>query len=365
MPGGKRVVPFGSQALYPAVRVAIFAGFVLAGLWILWSFLSAIAWATILAIVIWPLYDHITGSHFARRHASIVTPLLVTLVIGIMVVGPLAAASLQVGREASALLHQATEIARAGIPAPDWLLRLTGAGHSLAAWWQVHLGRPGAISDLLNHVNSTAIVAWSGTLGVQLARRAALFLLTLLTLFFLLLKGPALIVQIAALADYILGRESEMLAMPIIATVRGTVNGLVLVGVGEAVLLGATAAVVGLPHPVLFGALTAVLAIVPFGAPIAVTAGCLVLLSMGLLASSGFLFGVGMVVIFIADHFVRPVFISGTTRLPFLWVLLGILGGLERFGLLGLFLGPAVMATLVGLWREWVKAALPVDVLHD
>ena len=60
----------------------------------------------------------------------------------------------------------------------------------------------------------------------------------------------------------------------------------------------------------------------------------------------------GSTVIFVADHFVRPILIGGTIRLPFVWVLLGILGGLESFGLLGLFLGPALLAVLITLWRE-------------
>ena len=61
---------------------------------------------------------------------------------------------------------------------------------------------------------------------------------------------------------------------------------------------------------------------------------------------------------FVADHFVRPVLIGGATRLPFVWVLLGILGGVESFGLLGLFLGPALLAVLITLWRE---LAQPVE----
>ena len=70
-------------------------------------------------------------------------------------------------------------------------------------------------------------------------------------------------------------------------------------------------------------------------------------------------FGWGMLVLFVADHAVRPTLIGGATRLPFLWVLLGILGGVESFGLLGLFLGPAVMAVLVLLWREAAAAPPP------
>ena len=64
---------------------------------------------------------------------------------------------------------------------------------------------------------------------------------------------------------------------------------------------------------------------------------------------------------FVADHFVRPTLIGSATRLPFLWVLLGILGGLETFGIVGLFLGPAVMAALISLWRDWTDMAVPED----
>ena len=65
----------------------------------------------------------------------------------------------------------------------------------------------------------------------------------------------------------------------------------------------------------------------------------------------------GSVLLFVADHFVRPFLIGGAARLPFLLVLLGILGGLETMGFLGLFLGPATMAALIALWREWTEPA--------
>jgi predicted PurR-regulated permease PerM len=59
-------------------------------------------------------------------------------------------------------------------------------------------------------------------------------------------------------------------------------------------------------------------------------------------------------VTFVADHFVRPVLIGGATRLPFIWVLLGILGGVSAWGLVGLFVGPAIMAAVILVWREWI-----------
>ena len=68
---------------------------------------------------------------------------------------------------------------------------------------------------------------------------------------------------------------------------------------------------------------------------------------------------VGLAVTFTADHFVRPVLIGGATQLPFIWVLLGILGGVEVWGLIGLFVGPAIMAALILLWREYTDQPHP------
>ena len=62
----------------------------------------------------------------------------------------------------------------------------------------------------------------------------------------------------------------------------------------------------------------------------------------------------GFIVTFVADHFVRPVLVGGATRLPFVEVLLGILGAVEVWGLVGLVIGPAIMAALILPLREWV-----------
>jgi predicted PurR-regulated permease PerM len=93
---------------------------------------------------------------------------------------------------------------------------------------------------------------------------------------------------------------------------------------------------------------------IPFGAAVLIGLAALMLLGQGAVGWAIAIVALGAAVIFIADHFVRPVLIGGATRLPFLWVLIGILGGVEAFGLLGLFIGPAVMAALILLWRELV-----------
>jgi predicted PurR-regulated permease PerM len=100
-----------------------------------------------------------------------------------------------------------------------------------------------------------------------------------------------------------------------------------------------------------------VAAIIPFAAPVIYFLCALYLFTVGNTVGAIIVVAAGSIVVFVADHFVRPFLIGGAARLPFLWVLLGILGGLESFGFLGLFVGPAVMAALMSLWRDWTEPA--------
>jgi predicted PurR-regulated permease PerM len=148
------------------------------------------------------------------------------------------------------------------------------------------------------------------------------------------------------------GRAVQRLVMNMTATVRETVNGSLLIALGEGIAFGIAYAVCGLPHPALLGALTGVLAIVPFGAPLVIGIAALILfIQSSPIAAIGLVI-FGSLVILAADHVLRPFLIGGAARLPFIWILLGIFGGTSAFGLVGLFLGPAIVAAIIALWRD-------------
>jgi predicted PurR-regulated permease PerM len=98
--------------------------------------------------------------------------------------------------------------------------------------------------------------------------------------------------------------------------------------------------------------LTGVLSAIPFASPLVFIGASAWLFMQSSTIAAIFVLAFGSTVVFVADHFVRPILIGGTIRLPFVWVLLGILAGVESFGLLGLFLGPTLLAVLITLWRE-------------
>ena len=193
--------------------------------------------------------------------------------------------------------------------------------------------------------------------GVQLLRRLSTLVFTLLTLYFVYLNRDSLERDVPRVGRRLFGPEVEGLMIRAVEAIRATVDGIVLVAVAEGAIMAGVYAITGAPHPILFGAVTGIFAMIPFAAPVVFGAVALVLASQNAVGAAIGVLVSGGVVLFVADHFVRPVIIGEGAKLPFLWVLLGILGGVESFGLVGIFLGPALMAALVAVWRSWVTEA--------
>jgi predicted PurR-regulated permease PerM len=196
-------------------------------------------------------------------------------------------------------------------------------------------------------------------LGVQLLRRLSTLVFTLLTLYFVYLNRESLARDVPRVGRRLFGPTVESLMTRAADAVRATVDGIVLVAVAEGAIMAGVYAIAGAPHPILFGAVTGIFAMIPFAAPVVFGAVALLLASQNAVGAAIGVLVSGGVVLFVADHFVRPVIIGEGAKLPFLWVLLGILGGVESFGLVGIFLGPALMAALVAVWRSWVTESAP------
>jgi predicted PurR-regulated permease PerM len=345
------VLPASSQSL---ARIALASAVVAVGLWILRDFLAALVWATVLAIAFWPIYRRLRQP-VPKPIDRVVAPALATTLIGIIFITPIVLLGIAVARESHLVVQFMHDARHHGIPAPGWIDQLPLVGPTIGEWWRGNLGDPAAAEELIGRVNLRTLTESVREYGAEVVHRLALLLFTLLTLFFLFRDGDKMVEQLRSLGDRLIGLRGERIAGHMIAAVHGTVNGLVLVGLAEGLLLGIVYFAVGLPYPAMVGAITAVAAVIPFAAPVVYALAGLYLFTAGDTTGGIIVIIIGSVIVFIADHFVRPVLIGGAARLPFLWVLLGLLGGLETFGFLGLFLGPAIMAALIALWREWTE----------
>lgn len=316
-------------------------------------FILPLLWAAILAIASWPLYQRTLRSLKGREIAA---SLIVTLLCTFALVIPLALGFMQAARQAPAVAAWFAAANNEGLVAPDWVARLPLVGSAITEWWQTTLSQPHGLTHLVTdgsaaHVHNASEILRS--FGSAVMRRMIDVLFAFLSLFFFYKDGPALITQLEAIGHHLIGGTRwQLYSTKVPTAIRATVNGLVLVGLAEGLLLGIAYEFTGVPSAVLWAAATGVLAIIPFGAPLAFGSVAALLFYNGNAAGAATIIVVGAIVLFLADHFVRPTIIGNATKLPFLAVLLGILGGVEMLGLIGLFVGPVVITLFVTLWHE-------------
>ena len=344
--GQSKGTPGQTRARYVAVGLLA-----LAGLWTLRGFLPALSWAAILAASLWPW--RVKACRAWPKGASLVWPLVFTLGVALLFVVPLAMVARAVADDSRMLAQWLATVRAQGVSVPAFVAHLPMSA-DITRWWQANLATPEAINHLQLGAGGAASFGQGEHLLGLVAGRVLLIGFMLLILFFLLRDGDKVSQGLRIGCRRGFGEAGLDVADQALRAVRGTVNGLVVVGFGEGLLLGVVYGVAGVSHAALLGVLTGLLSAVPLGASAAVAVAVATLAAGGQMAAAITVGVIGVVVVFAADHFVRPVMIGDATRLPFLWVLLGILGGVEVWGLIGLVMGPALMAVLMLLWREWV-----------
>ena len=332
------------------VRTVAVVALAAAAIFVLHRLIAPILWAGIIAVATWPLHER--SRRLAGARLEHVNALLLTGAAVVFLGVPFTYLALRGWRELPELLHLLASSQQTGLPAPDWVVRLPVVGPWAAQQWNEALADPGALNGYVHSLFGRLDFETGRSLVSDVARHAMSFFFCILVLFFLYLDGDALAAQIDTVAGQQLGPTGQRTRVLVVRSVRGAVNGLVLVGLGLGVLMTIAYAVAGVPHPAALGLATGLFGMVPFGATVVLALVVLYLFAVGATAAAISLAIAGVVAVFIADHFVRPVFIAAGSNLPMVLALLGIVGGLETFGVLGLFLGPTLLAVVVAVWRE-------------
>ena len=323
------------------------------GAWVLHSFLDLLAWAVVLAISTWPIYQQLLASTKLPHKVSWVA-LALTLLIAASIFVPAGYGFSRLIQEAQLIGQIFNTAQTTGIPCPEWIEHLPLISSWAKENWLRFLGSSEAAKASLHWIDSGSIFNYTKDFANQLIHRFFGVLIILLTLLFIYQHGQQLGQQILNSSRKIFGDKGYRYTLHANSAVRSTVNGMILVGLGKGLLMGPGYAIAGLDNPAILGAITGIFAMIPFAAKLIFSACALVLVAQGHPVEATGLFTYGMVLTLIADNYIRPVLIGGAVKLPFLWTLLGIFGGMETCGMLGLFLGPALMAVLMSIWRDWL-----------
>jgi predicted PurR-regulated permease PerM len=328
----------------------------LLAMWVALPFLTPVAWAAVLGIAQWPLFQRLTGRHRIKAGWAAA---ICTLATALLVVFPLSLVATSLITESSGAIAWIQQIQQHGLPEPGWLRAIPIVGDRLGQWWGAHVATPEGAGALLGSAPVGSLLGWARMIAGEVAKDSGLFLVTLAALASFLVNGEHIAAQSQAIAGRTLGAFGTDFLGRLTQAVRRTVVGTVLVSVIEGALIGAGYVAAGVPQPLLFAVVTMILAFIPFGAWLAFGLAALILAGQGNLLAGALLFGFGAAVMTAGDNFVQPAVVGGAVELPFLLAFVGAFGGLATMGLVGLFIGPVIMVALLLIWREWTAGPEP------
>ena len=372
---------------------------------VLQPFLSALMWAMVLAFSLYPLQRRFT---LWFRGSRTLAACLVTLTLTVVLAGPVVWIGFSVAEDGKALT-EATRKWLLSMPdeAPLWVSRTPIFGKELANdWEQLATGRKlwleqleKASQDLPPRakivveggrgvlVDATALpppaaavpgnqpgkpqspelvlllgrsIAWARTwlisVGLAVGNGVVQVLVSAFLAFFMLRDAQVLSERMGVAVDRLTGGRGRHLMNVAGATVKGVIYGILGTALAQAVVAGIGFGIAGVPGAILLGCLTFFFAVIPFGPPIIWIPAALWLFSQGTAGWGVFMLLWGVLGISGVDNFLRPYLISQGSKMPFVLIFCGVIGGAMAFGLVGVFLGPTLLAVAFRLIEEWAVA---------
>lgn len=327
---------------------------VIAGIYFFSGFLVPVLAALVIGFATWPLFRDLTRLCDGNTKLSASIALVCILIFLIV---PMLVAVGYAFDEFKVWFNWLLVANRQGVEVPPWIAALPMVGEWLTEQWNLHVGPPGAIGELVqmtSGANIGNIYRAVMTASSEAFQLVLTLLFMMIALFFVYKDGSALVEQIDLVGERILPTRWGRISRIVPATISSTVTGMTLIAIGEGIVLGIAYWIAGVPSPAIFGVITGVMALIPGGAPLCFTLLSIYLGASGHLVQGAALLVWGTVELFIVDKTLRPRLVGGPIKLPFLPTFFGLIGGVKTMGFLGLFIGPVLMALLVAIWREWL-----------
>jgi predicted PurR-regulated permease PerM len=331
--------------------VLVIGMLLLGSLWTLLPFLSAMIWATTIAVATWPTLLRLQELVWGRRGLAVAIMIALVLMVFIVPFALAIGALLDAGNRSPAVMN---DFLTHGLGAPpQWMANIPLIGERLTEQWHtIAAGGPEALAAVVQpYALSAASWAIAATGGV--GRTLVLTLLTVILLTILYARGETAARGALAFANRLGGETGERTIRLAGQAIRSVALGVVLTALVQAALAGAGLWICGVPHPGLLTAAIFILGIAQLG-PLLVlvpAVGWLYWTGSGGWATALLIWSLPVAAL---DNVVRPILIRRGVQLPILLIIAGVIGGLISFGVVGLFVGPVVLASTYTLAVDWV-----------
>jgi predicted PurR-regulated permease PerM len=319
--------------------------------WVLHGFFEALIAAGVTAVASWPLYERFRA-RLPRWIGAGAAALLFTGAITFLVLAPLALAGAALLGEVHALLRGIAQADGRGMVLPQWLFDLPVLGPLLQARWQARLADPGALLALTQHADPSAVLGWARSLSEFTARQALIVAFAVLLLAFFYRHGATLARDLTRALGRAIGDRAGHYVGVATRAVRASAGSMLAVGAFDTVAIGLVCALAGAPRPLVWAAITGALATVPFLGYAAVAAMALQMSLAGAAGAALWCLVLACAVLLVGDKVVRPMAARGGVHLPFVWTLMGCIGGFGVLGAAGLVIGPLALALAHEVWEQ-------------
>jgi predicted PurR-regulated permease PerM len=329
-----------------------------ASFWILRPFLTALIWATMIVVTTWPLMLSIQKRLWGKRALAV---LVMTGALLLLLIIPLTLAIISIVERSDDIVDLAKSLPTYALsPPPAWVEQLPVVGPKLAERWQsLAATDPTELSERLAP-HAQAIVGWLVARTGSVMMMIIQFLLTVIISAILYTTGEKAASGICLFAQRLGGQNGEAAAILAGKAIRGVALGVVVTALIQSLLGGIGLAISGVPAAAVLTAIMFVLCVAQIGPALV-----LIPATIWLFLQDQTLWGSVMVVFTIVvgtiDNFIRPFLIKKGADLPLLLIFAGVIGGLFAFGVMGLFIGPVMLAVTYTLLEDWVIRGEPAQ----
>ncbi|HIJ88205.1 MAG TPA: AI-2E family transporter YdiK [Desulfuromonadales bacterium] len=348
-----------SQDLTRTTLALLFIGVLItACFWILLPFMSAMLWAAMIVISTWPLMLKVQTLLWGKRSLAVA---FMTLLLLMMLVVPLFLSILTVVERSDTFVDWTRSLSTLAMPAPPgWVGNLPIVGTKIAdSWNHLATSTPAELSTRLTPY-AGAVASWIASKAGGLGMMIAQFLLTVVISAILYSTGEIAATGIRLFARRLAGQQGEEAAILAAKATRGVALGVGVTALVQALLGGIGLAVSGVPAAALLTAVMFMLCLAQVGPGPVLVPAIVWLFWQDQILWGGILIG-WTIFVGTIDNFIRPFLIKKGADLPLILIFAGVLGGLFAFGIIGLFIGPVVLAVTYTLLSAWVVGNISDD----
>ncbi len=334
--------------------VLCIAGLILAAFWVLRPFIGPAIWAAMIVVATWPLMRQLQARLWNRRSAAVAVMTLALLILFVLPVALVIATLLQNTNEISSAIKQLSQLRMP--TAPDWLAALPLVGERIRVFWEttVAAGTAELWPQVQPYVGRVArwLLAQAGGVGFVFAQ--CLLIVVMAALMYA--QGEIAAAGLLRFGHRLAGAQGEATVVLVGQAIRGVALGVGVTAVVQSALGGIGLAVAGVPYAGLLSGVMLVLCLAQVG-PVLVLLPAVVWLYWTGDNGWGTFLAVVTLAVCTLDNVLRPMLIRMGADLPLLLIFIGVIGGLLAFGLVGIFVGPVVLAVVYTLLRAWVLEA--------